>query len=237
VAWRVAYQRPSVRVRLLLYGAGPFLLLGTLIVLYYGPWPALRRLVSPEAEWIPPDLRSEFGLLESLQNVVLLAIAGVALAGARRAQSGWERIAAWALVVGAVAMLLEETDYLTQYAYLFRDGGAEETPRNLHRLGYAQIVQDNLVRLGLSTLFGAFAIVFANHRNAVLAYLAPDRFVVLTLLLTTALQEFVWWHSARVPLDHGSLAGNEIEFYDLGNYLVVLLWAIDLTRWRRLEPA
>ena len=62
MSWQVTLNRPSLRDRLVLYGAVPLLLIGTLIACYYSDVPALRRLVSPETADIPESLRREFGL-------------------------------------------------------------------------------------------------------------------------------------------------------------------------------
>ncbi len=230
-------NRPSLRERLLLYGAVPLFLVGTLIACYYSDAPGLRHLVSPDTVGIPEALRREFGLLESLQNIVLATICGVAVFGMRKKRLRLERVGLWVMLIGTAWMLLEETDYFTQYAVLFSGDAPEGPPRNLHRIAYSETLLRNVAYLGSATFFGAFALLFANSSRPVMRYLAPDRLAVGTVLLVTALQEIVWWKSERVALDHGSLTGNEIEFFELGIYYLVLLWLVDMVFWRRLEPA
>jgi hypothetical protein len=243
---RVVIRRPSVRRRLVLYGVLPFLLVGAAVAMYYSEVSLLREVISPDLSWVPSDSRREFGALESLQNLALLGVAVVAIAGLRRKRLLMERLALWVLLVGSAFMLLEETDYGLQYLLLLRPEAAAEggVPGyfNIHRIGYTQVVLQHIARFGLLTFFGAFAIVFAESRNPVLRYIAPDRFSVLTILLVTALQEIVWSLSAVVPTSHGSLTGNEIEFAELGIYYLALLYAVDVVfrrtfRARGADPA
>jgi len=219
---------PTVRTRVFLYGIVPFVLLGAMVSMYYSDSPLLRRIVSPDLESVPLDARSEYGLLENLQNVALAAVVAVAIVGLRRKRLAWERAALVVLALGAAFLLLEETDYGMQYV---EDGA----PRNLHRIGYTETVLQHAARFGLLTFFGGFAILFAKSRRPLLRYLAPDRFAVLTILLLTAFQEIVWRLAPRFPLDHGSLSGNEIEFAEFGVYYLLLLYAADMVFWRQYD--
>jgi len=220
--------RPTVRARFVLYGVVPFVLLGTMVLMYYSDSPALREIVSPDIEGVHPHAQSEYGLLENLQNVALAAIVVVAVLGLRRKRLAWERAALLILAAGSAFVLLEEIDYGMQYV----DDGA---PRNLHRIGYTETVLEHAARFGVLTFFGGFAILFANSRRPLLRYLAPDRFSVLTILLLTAFQEIVWKLADRYPLDHGSLSGREIEFAEFGVYYLLLLYSIDMVFWREYE--
>jgi len=217
----VQLRRPTLRTRLLLYGGLPLVCLAALLWAYYGGT-ALRTVVSPEMDWVHPDSQREFGLLENLQNILLAAIAVVALMGVRRKASRAERIALVVFGVGAIFMLLEETDYGLQYL-------ESDAPYNLHRLGYTEAALMHAAHFGLLTFFGAFAIVCAESKRPVLRYLAPDRFSVLTILILTAAWELALRLGAN---DVGSLRGNEIEFAELGVYYLVLLYAIDMVFWR-----
>jgi len=236
VACQVTLHQPPVRVRLFLYAGVPLLCIGALIACYYSDVAALRRVVSPDTESIPESLRREFGLLESLQNLVLATICVLAGIGLRKKRLPAERIGLWVMLIGTALMLLEETDYFTQYALLFGADVPAGPPRNLHRIGYSETLLRNVAYLGSATFFGAFALLFAKSSRPVMRYVAPDRLSVVTVLLVTALQEIVWWKSARVALHHGSLTGNEIEFFELGIYYLVMLWMIDMVFWRRCEP-
>ncbi|MHC4340729.1 MAG: hypothetical protein ACYSX0_11030 [Planctomycetota bacterium] len=237
---RVAIRWPPIGTRLLLYGAIPFAVLGAMVAMYYSDSALLRRVVSPDFSWIPLDSRREFGVLESLQNLLLLGLVVVAVAGLRRKRLIWERLGLWMLLIGSAFMLLEEIDYGLQYALLFP---SEEVTHegvagyfNIHRIGYTQTVLEHVAWFGMLTFFGAFAIAFARSRSPLMRYVAPDRFSVLTILVVTALQELVWGLAAIVPVSHGSLSGREIEYTELGIYYLILLYAVDVVFWRTYFP-
>jgi len=235
---RLAIRWPSLRRRLLLYGAVPFVVLGGLVAMYYSGNPVLRNLVSPDAPSIPDDLRREFGLLESLQIVCLVALAGVTVAGLRRKRNLARRAALWALLIGTLWMICEETDYGCHYLDLLRGdwvAGESLEQTNIHSIGYVRVVLQNLALFGTFIFFGAFAIVFHRSPNTALRYLAPDRLSVLAVLLVTAIQEIAWKAASRVPPGYGSLDGHETEFAELGLYYLVLLYAIDVIFWRSYE--
>jgi len=204
-----------MRRRLLLYGAVPLLGIGGMVLAYYSGVPALRQIVAP-------DSGKEFGLVENVQNLLLLAIAGVAVARLRRKKLAWERAGLLVLLLGAVFMLLEETDYGMQYT--------SGRVVNVHELGYIENVMVHAARFGMFIFFGGFAILFAESRNRVLRYLAPDRMSVLTILLVTAIWEVV----VRLPAEGGALDADEIEFAEVGIYYIVLLYAVDLVFRREL---
>jgi hypothetical protein len=203
----------TTRTRLLLYGVLPLLLVGGMVIGYHSP---LRALVAP-------DSGKEFGLLENLQNVLLIGIAAVGIAGFRRKKRQWERICLIFVVAGALFMLLEETDYGFQYV-----GGR---PVNIHEVGSIEATLEHIARFGGLIFFGGFAILFADSKNAVLRYLAPDRYAVLTILLVTA----CWEIAIRLPASEGALAGHEIEYAELGIYYLVLVYMWDVVFWRRYD--
>lgn len=233
---QVTFDRPSLRMRLLLYGAAPLVLLGGMAAMYYSDVPWLRHIVAPELTRVAPDTQREFGLLELLQDLALAALAVVAGVGLRRERAPCPRLVLWAALVGGLFMLMEETDYGMHFVEFARGGeharGEVTGYHNIHRLGYTAVVLRNVATFGMLTFFGGFAIVFAGSRNATLRRLAPDRMSVLTILLVTAVQEVVWRLAARVPDSHGSLSGNEIEFTELGMYGLALLYVTDLVFWR-----
>jgi hypothetical protein len=207
--YRRAVTGASVWTRFVLYGAVPFVAVGCLMIAYHSGVEVLRRVVAPDAG-------KEFGLLENLQNALLIAIAAVAILGLRRKHLRWERIGLAVLLAGSLFMLLEEIDYGFQYS--------GDTPVNVHELGSVEVTLEHIARFGGLTFFGGFAIVFAESANRSLRYLAPDRFAVLTILLVTA----CWEVAIRLPRGDGPLAGHEIEFAELGVDYLVLLYACDM---------
>ncbi|MHC4938497.1 MAG: hypothetical protein ACYTHK_05975 [Planctomycetota bacterium] len=204
-------DRPTTRVRVLLYGVLPLLLVGGMVLGYHSP---LRGLIAPDSD-------KEFGLLENLQNLMLIGIVAVGIAGFRRKQLQWERICLLLVIAGALFMLAEETDYGFQYV--------GDRAVNIHEVGSIEATLEHIARFGGLIFFGGFAILFAESRKPLLRYLAPDRYAVLTILLVTA----CWEVAIRLPETEGSLAGHEIEYAELGVYYLILLYLWDLVFWRR----
>jgi len=199
-------RRPSPRTRVLLYVILPLVLVGGLVLLYHSSW---RGLVAP-------DGNKELGLLENPQNVALLGVLGVAIAGVRRKEARWERILLLVVAGGTLFMLLEETDYGFQWV--------GTRPVNVHQVGLIETSLEHTARFGGLVFFGGFAILFAESRRPLLRYLAPDRWAVATILLVTA----CWEVAIRLPETEGSLAGHELEYAELGVYYLVLLYTSDM---------
>lgn len=204
-----APRQLSLRTRIALYGVIPFLGIGTIAVFYFSDAAFLRSLVSPARG-------KEFGLLESLQNALLLGTVIVSALGVRRVRLGAIKILLAVLCAGSLFVLLEETDYGAHYL------GTQTS--NLHSLGYLETVLESAAKFGMMIFFGAFAILFAESRRPLLRAIAPDRFSVVTILVISALQEVIW----RMPTVPGTLTGHEIEFTELGMYYLVLIYAVDL---------
>jgi hypothetical protein len=206
-------RRLSTRTRIALYGVVPFIGIASLAVFYFSDVQLLRSIVSPARG-------KEFGLLESLQNALLLGSVGIAALGVRRVRGGAVKAMLATVFLGTLFLLLEETDYGAHYL------GTQTS--NLHSLGYLETVLESAAQFGMMIFFGAFAILFADSRHRLLRAIAPDRFCVLTIFVISALQEVIW----RMPAVSGTLSGHEIEFTELGMYYLVLIYVMDLVFWR-----
>lgn len=94
----------------------PVLLTGFLMAMYFSGNIVLQRLVSPKLPPLTPDAWREFGLLENLQNLLLLSLVAVAILGAVRKAIRGEKVL-WLLVAaGALFVFLEEIDYGTHFS-------------------------------------------------------------------------------------------------------------------------
>ena len=201
----------SLRQRIALYGAVPFIGIGALAVFYYSGHPVLKSMVSP-------DHGKEYGLLEILQVVCLLAIVVVSAPGGFGPRARVEKIVRGGLAVLALFVAMEEIDYGAHFL-------GTQIP-TLHGVEYIEAVIEASARVGMMIFFGAFALLFAESRNPTLRYIASDRMSVMAILIISALQEVIW----RAPITEGTLASHEIEFMELGMYYLGLLYALDLAR-------
>ena len=162
---------------------------------------------------------------ENAQNVLLVLIIAVGVAGLRRKERTWERVSLLVLIGVTLFLLLEETDYGFQYV--------TDEPVNIHETGGIEATLEHLARFGGLVFFGGFAILFADSKNPLLRYLAPSRWSVLTILLVTAL----WEVAVRIPDDGGPLDGHALEFAELGIYYIVLVYVWEMVFRRQYEPS
>lgn len=190
------------RKKLFVYLVAPVLVSLVLMGLYFSGHVVLQRIVAPKLPPLPPDAWREFGLLENLQNLILLGLFGVACAGVARKRLRFEQ-AAWAVIAaGTLFVFCEELDYGTHHrAYLAREGGfqwfqpmtewpgeliaqidLEAEPVNLHNKPGVDKLFKKASDLLTGLFFGLFPLAALRMKNAWVRYAAPDKYVVLTVL-------------------------------------------------------
>ncbi|HRZ17445.1 MAG TPA: hypothetical protein P5141_07765 [Candidatus Hydrogenedentes bacterium] len=208
--------------KLLVYLIVPAAVSLALTAMYFSGNIVLQRIVCPKLPPLSPDAWREFGLLEGLQNVVLLALAGVACAGALRKRHALER-AAWAgLAVCTLFVFAEEIDYGAHLrAYLF--GGTEfnwfqpmrewppelvgqidlmAQPVNVHNQPGVNKVFKKAGDLLIGGVFVLLPLLAMRFRNKWLQYAAPDRYAILTVIAIVLLRSLTHalgsWEESQV---------------------------------------
>jgi len=208
--------------KLLVYLIVPAAVSLALTAMYFSGNIVLQRIVCPKLPPLSPDAWREFGLLEGLQNVVLLALAGVACAGALRKRHALER-AAWAgLAVCTLFVFAEEIDYGAHLrAYFF--GGTEfnwfqpmrewppelvgridlmAQPVNVHNQPGVNKVFKKAGDLLIGGVFVLLPLLAMRFRNKWLQYAAPDRYAILTVIAIVLLRSLTHalgsWEESQV---------------------------------------
>jgi hypothetical protein len=185
------------------------------------------------AEIIAPSFNRELGLLENLQNVVLLGILGVLVYAVRSSTIMARRAIFGFFALGTLFMFLEEMDYgLHWYEFLrgMERGEAAEI-RNVHNQG----ISTPLKQLGDIVLFGFFgftSLLFANSKHALLRYIAPNRFFIASLLLMLLFSRFGHYLNDHHLNPEHPLRKGVSEFRELFTYYLVLIYFIELTLFR-----
>jgi len=187
----------------------------------------------------------EFGILENLQNLVLILALLLLLQQAFRHTDKREKAFLLMLAGGTLFLFLEEIDYgLHHYEYL-RGIPPEEwrEVRNIHNRGADSGVHLTarlklVCDLGLAFICIILPLCRSKFRNRWFLYLTPPHFyfaaslVVMVLLSKTAhvLRYFAGntWQIMR---------GNTSEFRELIIYYLFLLYIYELTHTRRLSDA
>jgi hypothetical protein len=256
--------------KLFFYVVLPLVVGSVLTGMYFSGNIMLQRLVSPALPPLSPDAWREFGLLENLQNAILLAVVGVALWALVRKRNLFERLGFAIILLGAGFVFLEEVDYGTHwYAYATSDHDfqwfqpksewTEETvskidfstdPFNLHNRGSINTIMKSGANLGIALIF--VVLPFTAHRvnNKWLRYFAPDRAIVLTVLVMVILRFAVHalgdWEKDLIaqaveaglpaPREQGTISLNLSEFRELNTYYLGLLYVWTLA-FQRIWPA
>jgi hypothetical protein len=188
----------------LVYGAIPLVLSATLQGMYFSGNLVLQRLACPKLPPLSPDAYREFGLVENVQNLLLIAMLAILVAGVMRSRARRLRWAYGALACFTLFVCLEEIDYGTHfYAYLtaeqrvgwFEPANSEAfqavlsqtdfraEPFNLHNQGD---LTDLFKALAGALILGLFVIApFFDRRvnNPWIRYFLADRFVLVTVVV------------------------------------------------------
>ncbi len=107
------------------YWIGPTIVGGLLVSMYFSGIPWMQSFAAPE-------INREFGAVENLQHLIILAIIIVTIQGVYRKTLKWERIVFAVVAVAGLILFLEELDYGLHYMEYFRGGKYTGGPRNVH---------------------------------------------------------------------------------------------------------
>lgn len=239
------------RYRLLAHLLVPAALGLVLMGLYFSGSATLQGIVAPTVEGLHPFSWREFGALEMLQNVVLLAIIALLADNARRAGPALLRMA---FAIGAAMfafVLLEEVDYGRHwYEWLTGDIGpldAESWNRNLHNRVAGTGEQYSTYMRFSASVFVGLAFVLAplflqRSRHEWVRMLLPSRWMIATVVLMVLLSDLA--HAlddagrAVIGGVPGNLERNISEFRELILYYLFGLYGLELNlRLRRSRRA
>lgn len=235
-------DRPKIdRRKVFWYFVLPLAVTGSLLAMYFSGVRLLETLISaPYFEEIGMASRREFGLVENLQNLILLGMIGVALWAVFKHPDRPVKVLMGFVALCTTVLFLEEIDYgLHLYEY-FASVPPEErvVRRNLHNVG----TRTDLLKAGATggaiILFGIVPFIPfpASLRNAEkgpgrwIRYLTPDRY--MALMLVAMLIARVVGHTLDKRGFGFGLHGNMAEFRELVTYYMGLTYTILLARRR-----
>ena len=110
----------------------PLLINGLFLGLYFSGVGGLQQVVAPTINWLPQNSWREFGLLEQLQNLLLLAVLTILVLGAFRKTGVLDK---GIMVAGSIVFLflfLEEIDYGINFYEYLTGGDSGIRLRNWH---------------------------------------------------------------------------------------------------------
>jgi hypothetical protein len=209
-----------------------------LVGLYYSGNAFAQHLVSPVIEGLPFRSWREFGLLELLENLLVLSIVVLFIRAAFQKESVLEKVF---FITGAVVflfLLLEEIDYgLHFYSYL-TGNAAEVGNYNWHNLKSLGKRQNGTYLKKASDLAMIIWFILFPLLNKKVSFsprikaLIPSLWFILTLVIATATSNVAHYLDGLdwdiINGVQGSLYGNTSEFRETNTYYICLLYAIQL---------
>ena len=225
------------RKKIVIYVIIPVALTLTLILAYFSGISWLQHIVSPEISWLQRNSMRELGLLENLQNILLLAIIVILCMAVRKKPHILKKLAAAFLAAGFTLLFLEEIDYgLTFRDFFMHIPWAEsEHVRNLHNQGDRTDILKKTLDLGIALYFVLFPLIFAKSKNRFIRYIVPDRHIVLTVISMLILRELAHGLKDAGYGAGGTMQKNLSEFRELMVYYTFMIYIIDMAFLRKLS--
>jgi hypothetical protein len=207
----------------LLYWGYPLIISLVLMVLYFQGSRWMQEMVAPV-------YNREFGLLENIQNIILLFAAYMSLLLVIRSRLGWIRFGYLLMFIAAAFTFFEEIDYGYHYINYLNDAdaAARSINHNIHNKGNTT----NHIRLAFYILIIIFVIILpyvpkAKHPTWI-SHFVPTVRLQLTLL---AMLITSWLVGVFNNISHStnmSLDGNLSEFEELCLYYLLMMYVYRL---------
>lgn len=212
----------------------PLLVLVPLMIMYFSNVKWAQELVCPSVNW-------ELGIVENLQILLLIMMLIISVIAVFRKKNTIEKILFSFLSVFALFVLLEEIDYGAHFLRYFK--GRSDTffvdmtgKANVHNLGNnARIFKRSIYPLML-LLFIITPIYVHKFKNPVFKYLIPNKWFVVTAVITIL--------SYAVPrllvdfniLEDGGFGVNIGEFSEIMVYYIFFLYLFEIIFEKDLRP-
>jgi len=208
-----------------------------LIGMYFSGQTYLQNLVAPTMKTMPLFSSREFGMLEMLQNFLLLYICFYTIRCFLAASNVSIKVFALMLTILAVFTLLEEIDYGAHFfEYMggqHRSLDVENWDRNWHnKIGSGGVQNVSYMKMAVNVaILAGFVLgplLLGNSRNPVIRILVPSKWMIATVVLIVLLSQLAHWldDAGHGVIDGvaGNLYLNISEFRELNMYYLFLLY-------------
>ncbi len=223
-----------------IYWILPFTVVLLCILVYFFNWLGASEILSP-------SYNREFGLLESLQVLILGIIFFIATSAAINKKIKLEKYFFAFIAVLSIFFLFEEIDYGLHYYDLLtgKEGeekayivAGEEKIRNIHSTGsntsilkMASYVIVALIMIILPLLPG-----WIKQKNSFIAYISPSSYIVLTAISLIIINQMAFFIYAKNIHTNRSLDSNISEFEELMSYYIILLYIWEMADKKKKWP-
>ncbi len=220
--------------KIMVYGGIPLGVSLVMVVMYFSGISVLQQIILPQLGGVYGSSERELGVLENLQNVVLLVMLGMCLRG-MKIQPGmlWKVVLA-GLSCFTLLVFLEEVDYGLHWYELARGIGVEDAAevRNLHNVGGRTNAIKQVVDLGMLVFFVILPFALAKSGNRFVRHFLADRYSVLTLVIALVVSKLAHQLNDMGLSLNGIDNTNTSEFRELVTYYLCMLyyWEVILKR-------
>ena len=187
---------------------------------------------------IAPEYNREFGVVENIQLIIIIAIIVIAIKSLLKAKVIWLKIAFVILLLGSVFIFLEEIDYgLHYYEYFMGKTAAElkaevynkDNIRNIHN----SFDVTNQIKVFAYILLGFICLLplllrRVNFNNDWIDLLAPKHYLIYTLIAMALLNQLALYIEKTLKSEEiNSLNSNVSEFEEVFIYYIVFLYVLE----------
>lgn len=227
------------RRKISIYFLVPLALTVPMILMYFSGNETLQHIISPDIEGIYGNSNRELGLLESLENVLLIAILVVLVRGFIYFKRRGQRAVIAVLAALSSFVLLEETDYGRHYYEYFGGIQAQDaaTDRNWHNNGERTNRTKQVVDTGMVIWFALAPFALAGSAFPAVRLVTPDKYAALGLIAMYAVRTLAHELQNAGFGDPGTMDSNLSEFRELLTYYLCAVYLFDvLERRARAKP-
>ena len=216
--------------KLLVYFVAPLTVTLTLVVMYFSGVETLQQIVAPRIRGLSPTSSREFGLLENVQNLILLAMIAVCVWGAIRRKVAIERVALAGVALFGVFVFLEEIDYGLHWYEYAMDVPYTETKkvRNWHNQGDRTDMTKQAVDIAMVLFFVVAPFALMRVKTPIVRFFTADRYSALTLRAAFIGRTVAYTLEERGMGERGVIHQNLSEFRELITYYVFFLYLVEI---------
>jgi hypothetical protein len=222
----------------IIYGVIPGFVGSALIIMYYSGIKLFQEIVAPTIYNFSAGSWREFGLLENLQNLFLIAIIGMAIFGLKSKLYRLEKLVMAALAFLACFILMEETDYGLHFYEYFVVGYQKHStkPTNIHNIGEINDILKQLCYIFLILFFFFGPLILPKINKPFIRYILPNRWFVLTLTVMFFLSRLAHYLDDADFNPQGNLSKNISEFEELTFYYIFMIYVYNLIFRHAYQP-
>ena len=215
----------------IIHWISPSFVVGICMYIYFFDTLGMSHLIAPE-------YNREFGLIENIQLLIILAIIFVSFKKLTKAKTKSIKLVFALILVGSILIFLEEIDYGLHYYDYFIGKSNEQISiefshknsiRNIHNQGnllhYIKLLA--YISLGLIVVI-PIVLKRLNYRNKYLNYIVPQHYFIYTIMSMTFINRAALYIDEFLKNnDINSLNSNVSEFEEVFIYYIVFLYILE----------